>query len=76
MLAPLRSSFVPNRVVIVTREGEELDRIARLAPLAANKRALAGRTTAYVCEDRVCAQPTDSPETFAKQLDEPRKRVR
>jgi uncharacterized protein YyaL (SSP411 family) len=73
MLAPLRDSFLPNRIVISVSEGEELAAHARLSPLLKQKRALGGKITAYVCEDRVCAYPTSSPEEFAKQLRRVRK---
>ena len=36
--------------------------------LLAGKRALRGRTTAYVCVNRVCKYPTDDPSVFAEQL--------
>ncbi len=73
MLAPLRDYFLSNRIVISVSEGEELAAHARLSPLLKQKRALGGKITAYVCEDRVCAYPTSSPEEFAKQLRRVRK---
>ena len=73
LLAPLRSTFVPSRIVAVTREGEDLEGLSQLVPLVKGKLARAGRPTAYVCENRVCAFPTSDPETFAEQLRKPRK---
>jgi len=60
--------FLPNRVLAVVSEGAELQELARLVPLVANKTARGGRPTAYVCERWVCRQPTVDPEVFARQL--------
>jgi uncharacterized protein YyaL (SSP411 family) len=68
MLAPLRRTFLPNKSVSIVREGAELERHATLAPLVRGKKARRGATTAYVCENRVCAFPTRSPDEFQKQL--------
>lgn len=68
MLAPLRTTFMPNRVVSIVTEGADLDEHAKRAPILKGKRALGGKATAYVCENRVCKFPTDSPEVFAKQI--------
>ena len=68
LLAKLRAAFLPNRVLVVATEGEDLKAQARLVPLLEGKRALAGKVTAYVCERRVCELPTSEPEAFASQL--------
>jgi uncharacterized protein YyaL (SSP411 family) len=68
MLAPLRTVYAPNRIFAVVTEGAELEEHAALVPVVAGKRAIAGRVTAYVCENRVCQYPTSDPETFAEQL--------
>ncbi len=68
LLEAFRRRFVPNRIVAFVSEGEPGERAARLAPLLAGKNALGGRATAYVCENRVCARPTDDPAEFAAQL--------
>ena len=70
MLAPLRTAFVPNRILSVVREGDELDRAAAVVPLVEGRIASKGRVTAYVCERRVCLRPTADPREFAKQLAE------
>ncbi|MBW2315864.1 MAG: thioredoxin domain-containing protein [Deltaproteobacteria bacterium] len=67
MLAPLRRTFCPNRVVSVVAAGSVEEHVA-LVPILAGKRAIAGETTAYVCEHGVCAYPARDPETFARQL--------
>jgi uncharacterized protein YyaL (SSP411 family) len=68
LLARLRGTFLPNRVLVVVPEGAELTAQSKLVPLLEAKRALRGRATAYVCEQRLCELPTSDPEVFARQL--------
>ncbi len=68
LLAPLRGAFVPNRVLMVVTEGNDLEAHASLVPLVAGKRARLGEVTAYVCENRVCDFPTSDPAVFEKQI--------
>jgi len=70
LLAVLRSRFVPNRVLAAVGEGEELQALQQRIPSLEGKRALGGRTTAYVCRAWVCDRPTSDPEVFASQLGE------
>jgi uncharacterized protein YyaL (SSP411 family) len=67
-LTQLRTTFLPNRIVVVTTEGEDLASQATLVPLVASKIAQGGKATAYVCEQKVCALPTTEPAIFAKQI--------
>jgi uncharacterized protein YyaL (SSP411 family) len=68
MLAPLRSTHLPNRILVVATEGEDLSAHSAAVPLLAGKLAQDGKVTAYVCENRVCKRPTTDPETFAGQI--------
>ncbi len=68
LLAPLRSSYVPNRIISLVTEGPDQEALAELVPLVSGKVARNGRVTAYVCEDRVCELPTSDPEVFARQI--------
>jgi uncharacterized protein YyaL (SSP411 family) len=67
-LAVLRAVSVPNRIVVVAREGADLEGQAALVPLLEDKVASGGRTTAYLCERGLCKLPTVDPATFARQL--------
>jgi uncharacterized protein YyaL (SSP411 family) len=67
-LAELRRQFVPNRVLVVAVEGQDLAHQAERVPLLTGKVPVGGRATAYVCKRRVCALPTSDPAVFAKQL--------
>ncbi len=68
MLEPLRSQFVPNRVLIRTREGQSLSSLADTLPVVRERKAIGGKTTAYVCENRVCQFPTNDPVVFRQLL--------
>ncbi len=67
-LAKLRSTFLPNRVLIVAAEGQDLTAQSQLVPILKGKVARKGQATAYVCEQRVCKLPTSDPEVFARQI--------
>ena len=68
LLEQLRRRFLPNRVLTIVTQGEELATHQQLVPWLEAKRAINGRVTAYVCERQVCALPTSDPGIFAKQL--------
>jgi hypothetical protein len=67
LLAKLRATFLPNRALVVARQGDDLTEQARLVPLLEEKVARKGEATAYVCERRVCRLPTSAPQVFAQQ---------
>ena len=66
MLAEVWRTYQPNRVVAAagpddaTAQGE--------VPLLADRPALEGRATAYVCEHFVCQRPVTEPADLAAQL--------
>ncbi len=63
----LRKSFVPNKV-LVRVEDVRVDALAEKLTLVEGKRAREGRTTVYVCRDRVCDQPVTEPAALQEQL--------
>jgi uncharacterized protein YyaL (SSP411 family) len=71
MLARLRLTFLPNRVLTVATEGRDLTEEKKLVPLLEGRNAIGGKVTAYVCEAQVCKLPTTDPEVFAKQIATP-----
>jgi hypothetical protein len=68
LLEAFARTFVPNRALIVIAAGADQQHLAGLVPLVADKLPRAGRATAYVCENRVCALPTSDPVVLARQL--------
>ena len=68
MLAPLRATLLPNRILAVATEGDDLRAHSAAVPLVAGKVAREGKVTAYVCQNRVCDRPTTDPEVFAAQI--------
>jgi len=67
LLETLGRTFVPNRVVLVASESAVAG-LAAWAPVAAEKRAIGGKATAYVCEAMRCELPTTDPGVLAAQL--------
>ena len=68
LVGVLRETFVPNRVMAIVSDGKELEEQERRIPLLRYKTALNDMTTAYVCQNKVCKQPTSDPEVFKAQL--------
>ncbi len=69
-LAPLLDTvfgrYQPNRVVVGAAEG---DPAGAGLPLLADRTAVGGRPTAYVCQHYVCQLPATEPDALARQLD-------
>ena len=68
MLAPVRATFYPNRVLVAAVENEQLESHAEFNPLLKDRIARNGQTTVYLCQNYVCGFPTADPATFAEQL--------
>ena len=66
-LTELRRRFVPNRILGIVAESE-LSKHVENVPLLKDKRAIRGKITAYVCEQRICELPTSDPAVFAAQI--------
>ena len=63
----LQNSFVPNKAFAVLTDAEAAQQEAQIPWLEA-KRAMGGKSTAYVCERGRCDLPTSSPSRFEKQI--------
>ena len=74
---PLRlEQFLPNRILTVVAEGEDLESHAKVTPLVHGKSAMGGKTTAYVCEKGACELPTSDPKMFSQQIKKVKKLAR
>jgi uncharacterized protein YyaL (SSP411 family) len=67
LAAVLRGTFVPNKALAGAAE-DQVESLGKLATFVAEKRALDGKATAYVCERGRCELPTSDPAAFAQQL--------
>jgi uncharacterized protein YyaL (SSP411 family) len=67
-LRVLRETFLPSRALLGAEEGEPLDALAHVAPVARGRVAVGGKPTAYVCEKGQCQLPAISPEKLAGNL--------
>jgi len=63
----LRQNFIPNAVFVLIDEADVAEH-AKVAPLAAEKRALNGQSTVYVCQSGRCDAPTHDVATLRTQL--------
>jgi hypothetical protein len=68
LLRALRTSFVPNAVLVWSDSDAHPEALLELVPALDGKIARDGRATAYVCERWVCERPTTDPEVFAELL--------
>jgi uncharacterized protein YyaL (SSP411 family) len=64
----LRGAFVPNKAFAVLADEEAAKQQAQV-PWLEGKRAMGGKTTAYVCERGRCDLPTSNAAVFRKQID-------
>jgi uncharacterized protein YyaL (SSP411 family) len=62
LLDVVRERFLPNRLLAVGTGGGTI-------PLLADRQALDGTATAFLCEHFVCQAPTRDPGELARQLD-------
>lgn len=68
LFSKLRTTFVPNRILTVVTQGEELAHQQQVIPLLEFKTAIGGKVTAFVCEQQICALPTSDPTVFGQQI--------
>jgi len=65
LLHELCARYLPNRVVAAAAEGAAIEGL----PLLAERGAMGGRATAYVCRRYVCQMPVTTPEALGRQLE-------
>ncbi len=68
MLQPLRDTFVPRKVVVVTEAGAPLEALAKQIPWLDAKIPQRNKVTAYACQNYVCRIPVTDPNKFRQQL--------
>jgi uncharacterized protein len=69
VLESLRARFLPGSMLLVLNASQAAGMAKRL-PVMAEKTALGGRTTAYVCRKGACRLPVSDAAGLAGQLDE------
>ncbi|MBI2980790.1 MAG: thioredoxin domain-containing protein, partial [Deltaproteobacteria bacterium] len=68
LLTAFRKIYLPNRILTVVTEGEDLTSHAKFIPLLQGKYAIKDKPTAFVCEKGICELPTSDPKIFIKQI--------
>jgi len=71
LLEVVRRAFVPNHALAATAE-DEVAELGKLIPFIADKTAVDGRATAYVCVHGRCELPVTDPDALATALRSPR----
>lgn len=66
----LRTVFLPNAVVVLACEGEEMSEAGALIPSLRDKKAQGNQAVAYLCVGKTCQPPTSSVEAFRQQLEQ------
>ncbi len=61
---PLRTTFAPRLVWMDVTD----ERIGKLNPLAADRKAVDGKPTGYLCRNRACQSPTTDPMDILKEI--------
>ena len=61
--------FLPGKILILADGGANQKWLATHLPFVRDIIQIGGKTTAYVCENYVCRQPTTDVEVLAEQLD-------
>ena len=64
-LAAIHSCYVPNKVLALASDGED---VSTFIPLLEGKTQVDGRATIYVCENYTCQAPTTDVEELAELL--------
>jgi len=66
LLGPVRGTFLPRKVLV---QADEVNpQLAKRIPLLADREALDGKATAYVCENYTCKEPTTDVGIFGRLL--------
>ena len=71
MLAALRKSYVPNKIVLLNPTQAQPPEIGRIAPYAQGMTAVDGKATAYVCSNFSCQRPVTDVTEMLRLLQEP-----
>ena len=70
MLKLVRSSFLPNVVMLFHGTGQAGKDVEKIVPVLAGQVAIDGKATAYVCENYVCKRPVNSTDELKSLLQE------
>ncbi len=68
LLETLRTTYLPNVVVLFKPAEEKESRLGKIAPHTESMRAVDGRAAAYVCADGRCLEPVSSAEGLSRLL--------
>jgi uncharacterized protein YyaL (SSP411 family) len=67
LLSALNLNFAPHKVALV-KSGQNAERLARFAGFTDGLQLIKGRTTAHVCKNFSCKEPTEDAHTMLKRI--------
>jgi len=69
ILKEMSSRFLPNKVVVLRKSGEDATFIESLAPFVKEQIPINNQTTVYICQNHACERPFTSLEDIRRALD-------
>ncbi|MFZ5640985.1 MAG: thioredoxin domain-containing protein [Bacillota bacterium] len=69
MVNQVKSGFRPETLLTVKATGKAGEELTQLAPYVAERQAVDGKATAYVCKDFACQAPVTNPQELARLLE-------
>jgi len=68
MIEVVRSTYLPNKVVLLKEPGPAGDRLSVIAPFTKESEPIGGKNTGYVCQGWNCDVPTTDINRFSESL--------
>ncbi len=69
ILRQVHQRFLPNKIVLLADQSPAAQRLGSSLKILKRLRPINGKATAYICENYVCALPTNDPKLVARLLD-------
>jgi uncharacterized protein YyaL (SSP411 family) len=70
LLEPLRTRFLPHKVLVRCEAGAAQEAVSRATPLVRDRALLQGKPTVYVCRNGTCQLPLSTPERLTATLED------
>jgi uncharacterized protein YyaL (SSP411 family) len=68
MIRAINDQFIPNKVSLLVPTDERAENIVQLAPFVKEYTAIEGKSTAYICSNHVCQNPTTNTQKMLELL--------
>jgi uncharacterized protein YyaL (SSP411 family) len=68
MIEKIHARFLPNKILLLRGVGDDVDKLAELAPFVEPLLPVEGRPTAYICEQYACKTPVTDADSLDNVL--------